>query len=119
MIEVDFADKEFHAKISMEDPFNYSLAAMNNSGLVLASKAISSSQEYDNEEDFEKFQFDADAYEFSHVKFTSFLGDKQSWVVKLPKDENVNNHQERSDWLIIDWWAQVETVAVGDGWCSV
>ncbi|KAL4447139.1 hypothetical protein ABPG74_013991 [Tetrahymena malaccensis] len=101
-LEFDFPDKEFHSRITIKNLHNYSMAAMNRQGFILASKAISSSQEYESEEDFERFDFHQDAYSYSCIYFQSLSkSDKTLWSLKLGQDENV------------------ETLAIGDGWCAV
>ncbi|KAL4497286.1 hypothetical protein ABPG72_011221 [Tetrahymena utriculariae] len=101
-LEFDFPDKEFHSRITIKNLHNYSMAAMNRQGFILASKAISSSQEYESEEDFERFDFHQDAYNYSCIYYQSLSkSDKTLWSLKLGQDENA------------------ETVAIGDGWCAV
>lgn len=91
-IDVDFSDKELHSKLTLKNAYNYTLAAMNDSALVMASKAISSSAEYDSEEYFERFDFHPDAYENSYLSFRTLSKSSEQWTVSLAKDENVKNY---------------------------
>lgn len=89
-LDFDFTDKEMHSKITLKNMQNYQFAAMNKQGFILASRAISSSSEYENEDDLEKFEFHQDVYEFSFIYFQSLNKNQRSvWSLKLQKDENV------------------------------
>ena len=54
-VDVDFSNKTFHRNLMFRDDYNYSMAAMNYSGLVLASKALEQ-----NLDDYEDDELDGD-----------------------------------------------------------
>lgn len=93
-IDVDFKDNEYHPKINpLKNLHNFSMAALNKNGFVLASKPIGEFAEIENDkEDFDRFGFLEEAYDHSFVYFQSLDKDnlKVTWNAKLPKKENVS-----------------------------
>ena len=101
-IDVDFANKTFHRNLVLADDFGVCMAAMNYSGLLVASKAAPSDDDYENEELFGEDDL-AQRKKNSNIHFKPFneYKDAKEWNYELKNGESV------------------ECLAVGSGWCTV
>lgn len=101
-IDVDFCDKNFHRNLSFNDDFRCSMAALNYSGLFLASKRVVQDQD-DYEEDAE---IDANPNE---------IDKKASYIYFKP----LNEWKKQKEWNYkMNDGESVEAIASGSGWCA-
>ena len=107
-IDVDFTDKNFHRNLSINDDFNCSMASLNYSGLMIASKA--EQQDLDNyEEDEEQLSQKPSQDEFLKVdKKCSYLYYKPLNEWKNLKDWHFKMRNDES----------IECIAQGTSWCA-
>ena len=103
-IDVDFTNKNFHRNLVLNDDYRACMAAMNYSGMILASKA--------QESDLDKYEDDEDDMEID--------GDDK----KNKKSSNIY-FRPFSEWKTLKDWRfelkdgeSVEGVAIGAGWCA-
>jgi hypothetical protein len=110
-VDVEFTNKNFHRNIMINDDYGAEMAAINYSGMVLASKAIVSDIDSYEEDDVDEDEMDiADPEaekkklrQYSHVFYKPFSSMKnlKEWHFKLDKGEII------------------ECVALGTGWCAI
>ncbi len=93
-------NKQFHRNIVMNDDFGVCMAALNYSGMIIASKA--QEQEEDEYEDDLEVDEQAKRKKNSNIMFKPFneWKDAKDWSYELKGGESV------------------ECVAVGSGWCA-
>ena len=103
-IDVDFSNKNFHRNLVLSDDYQVSMAALNYSGMLLASKGSDTNEdEYENDEEV---SMDMDAkvnHKNSHVYYKPFNEWKnfREWHMELKDGE------------------KAECLALGSGWCAV
>ncbi len=111
-VDVEFNNKNFHRNIMINDDYGAEFAALNYSGMILASKAIQGDlDEYEDDEaeDDEDMEIDGGAKDkkkqkqYSHIYFKPFSNIKnlKDWHYKLEKGEII------------------ECLAIGTNWAAV
>jgi len=105
-IDVDFTDKQTHKNIVINDDYGATLAAISNSGLLIASRGTDEGAELEDldefiDEDMEMEDEDKKRRRYSHILFrhANTWKTAKDWHYRLEKRE------------------QVEGLAIGAGWC--
>jgi hypothetical protein len=102
-IDVEFSDKNFHRNLAINDDFGVSMAALNYTGLFLASRSQQVDLDKYENDDYEMMDDLARRRKNSNIQFKPLNEQKgtKEWNFELPSDESA------------------ECLAVGSGWCAV